>query len=124
MKETEDIMRAFVNALKEDKEKIPFLIRFIEQMTFDTMDLGSKGFQPIIAFTLFARQSDTDKVDMIFRPIKTGSDEIYKSFGFDKLGELIMEAFKQYGIEIWGMTPIDEKEEARITSKNVKGWLH
>lgn len=120
----EEQMEAFLKMLKTDKEKIPFLIKFIERMVFDTMELGEKGFQPVFAVTLFGKQVD-DKLEVMFRPIRTPSVKMYETFQFEKLGELINEAFKKYGEEVWGMNPINEKEELRIEGKKVLAqWRH
>ena len=124
-KTIEEQMEVFLRALKEDKEKIPFLIRFIERMTFDTMSLGEKGFQPVLAFTLFVKREGQDKLKIRLRPVRTPSQETYEAFQFERLGELINEAFGQYGKEVWGMTPVDEKDNVGVDGeKALSQWGH
>ena len=123
-KTIEEQMEAFFKMLKRDKDKVPFLIKFIERMVFDTMDFGSNGFQPVFAATLFAKQGN-DKLEIIPRVVRTPDTNTYETFQFERLGELMNEAFKQYGTEVWGMTPIDEKEESRVASEDVLAqWGH
>jgi len=123
-KTVEEQMEVFLRMLKKDKEKIPFLIRFIERMTFDTMEFGEKGFQPVFAVTLFAKQTN-DELKIIPRAVRTPDTNTYETFQFERLGELMNDAFGQYGKEVWGMTPIDEKEEARIDGEDkLAQWGH
>lgn len=123
-KTIEEQMEAFFKMLKKDKEKVPFLIKFIERMVFDTMDLGGNGFQPVFAITLFVKQVN-DELEIIPRAVRTPDTNTYETFQFERLGELMNDAFKQYGTEVWGMTPVDEKEEARIDGKDMLAqWGH
>ena len=123
-KTTEEQYEMFLKMLKKDKEKVPELIKFIERMVYDTMKLGERGYQPVFAITLFAKQID-DKLEVIMRPVRTPDTNTYETFQFEKLGEWINEAFYKYGKEIWGMTPIHEKEQARIAGdKAMSQWGH
>ena len=120
----EEQYQMFLKMLEKDKEKVPALIKFLGRVTYDTMELGEQGFQPILAISMFVRQGPGDKVHIIIRPIRTSDQKTYEAFNFQRMQELINEAFKQYGIEVWGMSPIDEKEESRIVKTEAEGWLH
>ena len=120
----EEQYQAFLDMLEKDKEKVPFLIKFIGRMAYDTMSLGEQGYQPIFSVSMFVRQGPGDKVDILVRPIRTPDQKTFEIFAFQRMVELMNEAFKKYGQEIWGMTPIDEKEESRISKTEAKGWLH
>jgi len=88
------------------------------------MKLGQRGFLPSFAITLFGKQID-DKLELIVRPVRTPNQQIYEGLQFDKLGEMLNNAFKSYCESVWGMTPIDEKEEARISGSDAMfQWGH
>jgi len=121
----EELMETFLKMIENDEEKVPHLIKFIKRVVFDTMDLGEKGYQPILSMTLFVKQDAHDKAEIIFRPIRISSQEIYNVFQLGKLGELVHNAFGQYAKEVFGMTPIDEKDEMRIDGKAaLEQWGH
>jgi len=116
-------METFLRMLEKDKEIVPFLIRFIERMVYDTMSLGERGFQPVLAMTLFVKRGLADNVEIILRPVRTTSQETYEAFRFERLAELLNDAFGQYGVEVWGMSPIPEVAEMRINgNKMLSQW--
>lgn len=114
-------MEQFLKTLKKDKEAIPNLVRFIERVVADTMEFGEEGFQPVFGFSIFAKQTE-GQLEVKFRPIRTSDTNTYEVFQFEKLGEQINEAIKTYAQEVWGMTPIDEREEVVVDSGIVDAW--
>lgn len=126
----EELVRSFIRMLKKDKENFPFLIKFIERMVHDTMILGEKSFLPVFAITMSVRREGADKVEINIRPVRTDDPQTYEAFNFQRLAELLNQAFEKYGQEVWGMTPMDERKitfnpEIVEMWKNVsKGSLH
>jgi len=107
----EELIRSFIRMLKKDKEDFPFLIKFIERIVYDTMTLGERNFLPVFSITVSVRREESDKLELNIRPVRTDEPEHYEAFHLEKLGELLNEAFKKYGEEVWGMTPLDERKE-------------
>lgn len=123
-KPTEQIMQDFLDMLDKDGEELgaEFLLKFIRKIIEDTMDLGSKGFQPLLNMTLFARGSGAD-TELIFRPTRSNNHELYEMLKVAKLGLKVMEAWKEYGLEAWGMTSMDEREDLRVNLERGKELL-
>jgi hypothetical protein len=120
----EELMSSFIKMLKKDKANIPFLIRFIERIVQDTMTLGEKGFLPVFAITLSVKRQGSDELEINIRPVRTSDQETYEAFRFERLGELLNEAFKKYGQEVWGMTPLDERKGSVKHDTNMaEAWL-
>lgn len=117
----EELMEQFIKLLKADKETLPNIIRYIERILMDAMELGEKGFQPTFAFTVFAKQVE-DQLELMFRPVRTSDTNTYEYFELEKLGEQINKAIAEYGKRVWGMTPIDESEIELIDPSAIKAW--
>ena len=119
----EELIQSFVRMLKNDKESFPFLIKFIERMVIDTMTLGEKDFLPVFAITLSVRREGADKLELNIRPVRTTDPETYEAFQLEKLGKLLNDAFKKYGEQVWGMTPLDERDiQVNVSPNIVEAW--
>ena len=113
---SEKIFADFLELLKRDKadQFAGHLFQFIESVLASTMDLGKDGFSPALNLTVYARQRGMDKTEVIMRPSRTSSMEMFMTLKLDNLGEKLKIAMAEYAKEAWGMTPvIDEREDLR-----------
>ena len=112
---TEKIFGDFLELLEKDSADLfaGHLFQFIEEVLASTMNLGKEGYSPALNFTVYARQRN-DKVEIIMRPSRTTSTEMFTVLQLDKLGEKLKVAMAEYAKEAWGMMPvIDEREDIR-----------
>jgi hypothetical protein len=117
----EELMEQFIKLLKADKAKIPNIVRYIERILMDSMQLGEQGYQPTFAFTIFAKQVD-NRLELTFRPVRTSDTNTYETFQLEKLGEFVNKAINEYGKQVWGFTPIDERTVESIDPAAIKCW--
>ena len=113
---SEKIFADFLELLKRDKadQFAGHLFQFIKQVLASTMELGKEGYSPALNFTVYARHRGTDQTEIIMRPSRTSSMEMFMTLKLDKMGEKLKTAMAEYAKEAWGMTPvIDEREDLR-----------
>ena len=113
---TEKIFGDFLELLERDgaDQFVGHLFQFIKQVLASTMELGREGYSPALNFTVYARHRGTDKTEIIMRPSRTSSMEMFMTLKLDKMGEKLKTAMAEYAKEAWGMTPvIDEREDLR-----------
>ena len=113
---TEKIFGDFLELLEADSQDqyTGFLFKFITQIIAQTMNLGKDGFAPLLNFTVYAKQAGVDGFELIVRPSRCSDPDSYQALKLGAFGNKIMEAFKSYAIENWGMTPVvDEREDLR-----------
>jgi len=111
----EKIFGDFLELLEKDKSDLfaGHLFQFIEEVLASTMNLGKEGYSPALNLTIYARQRN-DKLEIIMRPSRTTSVELFTVLKLDSLGEKLKVALAEYGKEAWGMMPvIDEREDLR-----------
>ena len=111
----EEIFRDFLETLKKDSEfdRTEFLFRFIEEMLGTTMKLGKDGYVPAVGLTLYARQGMGNMTEMIFHPYMSDNMEIYQKLQLSKFNQKLQDIIEAYGKEVWGMTPVDERNDVR-----------
>ena len=113
---TEKIFGDFLELLEQDEadQFAGHLFQFIKQVLASTMELGKEGYSPALNFTVYARHRGTDQTEIIMRPSRTSSMEMFMTLKLDKMGEKLKTAMAEYAKEAWGMTPvIDEREDLR-----------
>jgi len=112
----EKIFGDFLELLEKDKadQFTGHLFQFIEQVLASTMSLGKEGYSPALNFTVYARHSGVGKTEIIMRPSRTSSMEMFMTLKLDNLGDKLKTAMAEYAKEAWGMVPvIDEREDLR-----------
>ena len=112
----EKIFGDFLELLERDSSNLytGFLFEFISQVIAHTMSFGNQGYAPVMNLTLYARQKGVDGFELICRPSRSASEEVYQKLKLGEFGQKIMDAYKSFAIETWGMTPvIDEREDLR-----------
>ena len=113
---TEKIFGDFLELLERDEadQFAGHLFQFIKEVLASTMNLGKEGFSPALNFTVYARHCGADKTEIIMRPSRTSSIEMFMTLKLDNMGEKLKTAMAEYAKEAWGMVPvIDEREDLR-----------
>jgi len=113
---TEKIFGDFLELLERDKadQFAGYLFKFIEEVLASTMDLGKDGYSPALNFTVYARHRDGGRTEIIMRPSRTSSIEMFMTLKLDNMGAKLQTAMAEYAKEAWGMVPvIDEREDLR-----------
>jgi len=113
---------------KDSEDKyVGFLFEFVRMVLEATMDLGKNGFAPVMGVTLYAKH-DNGKTEIVFRPYMSANMEIYQILKLGVFSENLKQAINEYGKEVWGMTPIDERNDVRdqvIATDNFNiNWGH
>jgi len=125
---TEKIFGDFLELLERDESDqfAGHLFQLIKEVLASTMNLGKEGYSPALNLTVYAKQRGGDKFDIIMRPSRTTSVEMFTVLKLDNLGEKLKIAMAEYGKETWGMTPVDEREDMRaiidIKHDSVEQW--
>ena len=113
---TEKIFGDFLELLERDEadQFAGHLFQFVKEVLASTMNLGKEGYSPALNFTVYARNSGAGKTEIIMRPSRTSSMEMFMALKLDNLGDKLKTAMAEYAKEAWGMTPvIDEREDLR-----------
>ena len=76
------------------------------------MKQGQRGFAPVLNLTVYAKQV-SGEMELIFHPSRTTGVEVFQKLKMDVLGKHIKDALDKYGLEAWGMTPVDERNDVR-----------
>jgi hypothetical protein len=113
----EDLVRVFLDMLKEDKNRAAYLFQYIKEVVNSSATMGNKGYQPIAMFTLYARES-AGVTEFKFRPARTGSEEVYRKLNLKRLFELVNNAWVQHGNEVFGGIT----EENRVDMSTLNAW--
>ena len=108
-KSKEELMSKFLEMVEADTGKEPTLYKYLNRIIYDLFDLGEKGFQPTFAFTIFMKVVG-EEFELLFRPIRTPSIEVYEGFKLERLAVLLNEAIEKYCEEVWGMKPERENK--------------
>ena len=112
---TEKIFGDFLELLEKDEadQFAGHLFEFIREVLASTMNLGKEGYSPALNFTVYARHRN-GRTEIIMRPSRTASVEMFTVLQLDKLGDKLKTAMAEYAKEAWGMVPvIDEREDLR-----------
>ena len=114
MKTSEELFQDFLELLDRDSQDqyVGFLFEFIRKVLESTMDLGKNGFAPVMGVTLYAKDT-TGKTEIVFHPYMSANIEIYQMLKLGVFSEKLKTAINDYGKEVWGMTPIDERNDIK-----------
>jgi len=114
VKTSEEMFQDFLELLDRDSKDqyAGHLFEFIRKMLEVTMDLGKNGFSPVMGVTLYAKHVDGD-TQIVFHPYMSGSMEVYQILKLGVFSEKLKTAINEYGKEVWGMTPIDERNDIK-----------
>lgn len=113
----EELVRIFLKMLKEDENKAAYLFHHIQEVVNSSAAMGKEGYQPIVMFTLYARESG-GVTEFKFRSARTGSQDLYHRFKLKRLGELINDAWVRHGNETFG----DIKEGTHVDMSMLNAW--
>lgn len=107
----EELVRIFVEMLKKDANRADYIFQFLTEVVNSSAAMGQRGFQPITAFTLYARES-MGVTEFKFRSAGTGSTELHQRFKLGRLIELVLKAWVEHGNETFG----EIKENADVSA--------
>ena len=112
---TEQIFKDFLENLENDKDDnyLGFLVQFITEITGSTMELGTDGYAPVVGVTLYAKQIPGGKFEIKFRPHMSSNMEIYRELKIEDFNQRLKDAIYKFAVEVWGMTPVDERNDVR-----------
>ena len=129
MKTSEEMFQDFLELLDRDSKDqyAGHLFEFIRKMLEVTMDLGKIGFSPVMGITLYAKHVDGN-TKIVFHPYMSGSMEVYQILKLGVFSENLKQAISKYCIEVWGMNPVDERNDMKdqvISVENFNvNWGH
>ena len=114
---TEEIFKNFLITLANDTadEYLGHLVEFITEITGSTMELGTKGYAPVVGMTLYAKQHGGGKFEIIFRPHISSNVNIYRELKISEFNQNLKDAIRKFAEEVWSMTPVDERNDVRAS---------